>query len=253
MMINIYEGDCLNLLKTFSDKQYAMVMTSPPYNMNLRVRNNRYVSRQITEELTTKYVNENNEIIFSDNMNMDEYFEFHKQVLSELLRVSDYVFYNIQILTGNKPAVFKLMGHFANEIKEMVIWDKVNAEPAIQQGVLNSQYELILILSNLPNEAMKRQFKFANFKRGELKNVWQIKNKKKALNNTNHKATFPVELVEYVLDNFYNRNHFNDRPLLDPFAGIGTVGFVAKQKNIDCDLIELSSDYAGVMKDYLLD
>ena len=59
-----------------------MPVTSPPYNMNLRVRGGRYCSRQVVKELSTKYR------AYPDNLPMDEYFQFNCDVLDELLRVS---------------------------------------------------------------------------------------------------------------------------------------------------------------------
>lgn len=138
----LLQGDCLSIMKQLPDNKIDMVITSPPYNMNLRIRNGKYCSRQIVKELTTKYEN------FADNMPMDEYFEFNKRVVEELLRLSDTVFYNVQFLTGNKPALFKLIGHFADRLKEFIVWDKVNAQPAIGQGVVNSQFEVLLVFSN---------------------------------------------------------------------------------------------------------
>ena len=101
---HIYNESCLVTLKRIKDNLIDTVITSPPYNMNLRIRNGKYCSRQIVKELTTKYDN------FTDNLDIDEYNKFHSQVLSELLRVSKLVFYNIQLLTGNKRSVFKMIG-----------------------------------------------------------------------------------------------------------------------------------------------
>ena len=69
--------------------------------MNLRIRNGEYCSRQIVKELSTKYEN------FADNLDIDSYNKFHTEVVQELIRVSDLVFYNIQIVTGSKRSVLK--------------------------------------------------------------------------------------------------------------------------------------------------
>ena len=97
-MINLIHGDCLEEMKNIESGSIDMVLTSPPYNMNLRIRNGKYCSRQIVKEISTKYEN------FNDNLPMEDYFEFNKSVISECLRVSDLVFYNVQFLTENKPA-----------------------------------------------------------------------------------------------------------------------------------------------------
>ena len=83
---HIYNESCLVTLKRIKDNSIDTVITSPPYNMNLRIRNGKYCSRQIVKELTTKYDD------FADNLDINEYNKFHSQVLSELLRVSKLVF-----------------------------------------------------------------------------------------------------------------------------------------------------------------
>ncbi len=117
----ILNEDCLETLNRFTDNSIDIVVTSPPYNMNLRIRNGEYTSRQIVKEFSTKYFN------FTDNLPIDEYYEFHRKVLSELLRVSPLVFYNIQIVTGSKRAFFKLIGEFADNLKDIIVWDKSTA------------------------------------------------------------------------------------------------------------------------------
>jgi site-specific DNA-methyltransferase (adenine-specific)/modification methylase len=102
-------------------------------------------------------------VVFSDNLPMDDYYKFNKNVIDELLRVSNLVFYNVQFLTGNKPALFKLIGEYAEQIKEIIIWDKKVAQPAIGEGVMNSQFEVILVFSK--ESAISRKFDEAQFKR----------------------------------------------------------------------------------------
>ena len=51
----IYNEDCLDTLKRIPDNSIDLVITSPPYNMNLRIRNGKYCSRQIVKEFSTKY------------------------------------------------------------------------------------------------------------------------------------------------------------------------------------------------------
>jgi site-specific DNA-methyltransferase (adenine-specific) len=234
-MINLMQGDCLERIKEITDGSVDMVFTSPPYNMNLRIRNGKYCSRQIVKEISTKYTS------FDDNLPMEDYFKFNKNVLSECLRVSDLVFYNVQFLTGNKPALFRLIGEFHDKIKELIIWDKVNAQPAIGQGVMNSQFEVIIVLQN--SSPYSRSFKNCEFKRGELSNLWNIKRGKKY--SKDHGATFPVELAEKVIRNFSSP----DNVILDPFMGLGTTGVEAKNLGRSFIGIELDETYFNIAKD----
>ncbi len=97
----IFNENCLETLKRFEDNCIDIVVTSPPYNMNLRIRNGSYCSRQIVKEFSTKYEG------FDDNLPIDEFYELHSQIIRELLRVSGIIFYNIQIVTGSKRAFFQ--------------------------------------------------------------------------------------------------------------------------------------------------
>jgi len=227
--IELIQGDCLEKMKDIPDGSIDLAFTSPPYNMNLRIRNGAYCSRQIVKELSTKYEG------FDDNLSMEDYFNFNISVVSELLRVSDLVFYNVQFLTGNKRALYKLIGHFHDKIKEFIVWDKINAQPAIGEKVLNSRFEVILVFQNSHPES--RKFETARFARGTLQNLWQIKRSKKI--DKTHRATFPEELVELAIKNF----SLNEATILDPFMGTGTVGVVCKKTNRSFIGIELLPKY----------
>lgn len=230
----IYNESCLETLKKIPDNFIDLVITSPPYNMNLRIRKGEYCSRQIVKEISTKYEG------FSDNLPIEEYFEFHSKVLKELLRVSNLVFYVVQVVTGSKRALFKLIGEFNENLKDIIIWDKKTAEPAIQQQVLNRQSELILVFEN--DYPISRQFRSATFKRGTLNDIWQIdrnRNNKKKENEKSHGATFPETLVSRIIENFSKKGD----KIYDPFLGTGTTAVVAKK---------LKRKYIGseILKDY---
>ena len=235
----IYEEDCLSTLKKMKDDSVDVVITSPPYNMNLRIRNGKYCSRQIVKEISTKYTE------FSDNLPIDEYNEFHTNVLKELLRVSDLIFYNIQIVTGSKRSIFKMIGEFSENLKEIIVWDKGNGQPAMQQQVLNRRTELILVFEK--DYPISRQFrKRGKFKRGTLDDLWLIKRGKK-VGGENHGAVFPEELVSTILENFSKE----DDIIYDPFMGTGTTAVVAKQLNRKFIGSEISQRYIEIAEERL--
>lgn len=229
----IYNESCLETLKRIPNNFVDAVITSPPYNMNLRIRKGEYCSRQIVKELSTKYEG------FSDNIPIKEYNAFHTEVLKELLRVSNLVFYNVQIVTGSKRSIFKMIGDFNEKLKDIIVWDKKHAEPAIQSQVLNRRTELILVFEN--DYPISRQFRSAVFKRGTLSDIWQIgKNRKKKRNDSKtHGAAFPEELVTTILNNFTKAEDI----IYDPFLGTGTTAVVAKKLNRRFIGSEILKDY----------
>jgi site-specific DNA-methyltransferase (adenine-specific) len=235
-MLELYNGDCLEVMDTLIAKgvEASLMFTSPPYNMNLRIRNGTYCSRQIVKELTTKYQS------FDDNLPMEEYFQFNKDVISKALKLASTVFYNVQFLTGNKPALFKLIGYFHQQLKEVIIWDKVNAQPAIGEGVLNSQFEVLLVFSKV--SAISRKFNNANFGRGKLSNLWNIKRGRKI--HKSHGATFPLELAAKVVENFSAAGD----TIIDPFMGTGTTGVACNNLGRNFIGIEIDKAYFDVAK-----
>ena len=234
----IYNESCLETLKKIPDNFIDLVITSPPYNMNLRIRKGEYCSRQIVKEISTKYEG------FADNMPIDDYYEFHSEVLRELLRVSNLVFYVIQVVTGSKRSIFKMVGEFSDNLKDIIIWDKKYAEPAIQKQVMNRRTEFILVFEN--DYPISRQFRSAPFKRGSLNDIWQIdrnRNNGKSKDKS-HGATFPEKLVATIIENFSKKGD----KIYDPFLGTGTTAIVAKKMKRKFIGSEILKDYCKIAK-----
>lgn len=207
----IHNEDCLKTMSALGANSVDFVITSPPYNVNLRSqRNGRYFER--SSALVNKYGER-----YSDALPMDEYFRWQRRVVGELLRVTrGLVFYNVQVLSGNRSALMRLLGTYAGSIKELIIWDKKTAEPAVAERVLNSVFELIVVFDK--HHPQKRQFEFANFARGSMGNVIRIPKNTHNRHSAVHSAAFPPALVETLLDAFTQRGDL----VYDPFLGTGT-------------------------------
>jgi len=233
----IYNESCIETLKKISDNSIDLVITSPPYNMNLRIRNGQYCSRQIVKEFSSKYEG------FDDNIPIDEFYEFHLNVLKELIRTSSVIFYNIQIVTGSKRAFFKIIGELSDYLKDIIVWDKGYSQPAMASNVLNRRTELVLIFDS--KNAISRQFEVANFQRGTLEDIWNIKRGKKIVDS--HAAVFPEELVKTIIENFSNEGDL----VYDPFMGTGTTAVVAQKLNRNYIGSELTEKYFHVINERL--
>jgi len=215
-------GDCRDFLSDMESDSVDYTITSPPYNLG-------------TVKGKSKYQNTR------DNYTQGEYFEWSKSIIENLIRVTtNEVFYNIQMLTNNKVALMKLLGHFADNVKEVIIWDKKNGEPAIEKGVMNSVFEFIIVFSK--NNADKRKFYNAKF-HGTFDNI--LRHKKQSGNEIAelNSATFPNDLVRKLLLAFTNENDL----ILDPFTGSGTtaIGCIdEKRRFIGFELDKTIFDYA---------
>ena len=226
----IYNCDCLEGMKHIPNASIDLVVTSPPYNYNLRIHYGEYGGRSVNDH--NKYGK-----MFSDDLPMEEYFKWQCQCIDEMLRVSKgLVFYNIQMITGNKVALCKILGHYATKVKEVIIWDKKNAEPAIHEGVLNSQYEYIIVFDKA--DAIARQFKTFNAEKGTVTNIWQI-GKNTERNIENHGAMFPLTLPRKIIHLFTNEGD----TVLDPFMGSGTTAVACIKEKRHFIGFELNKDY----------
>jgi site-specific DNA-methyltransferase (adenine-specific) len=206
--------------------------------MNLRIMKGKYCSRQITKEFSTKYNG------FDDNLPIDEFYELHSKILSELIRVSKIVFYNIQIVTGSKRAFFKMIGEFSDNLKDIIVWDKGHGQPAMQSNVLNRRTELLLIFEDEAS-AISRMFKTCNFQRGTENDIWLIPRGERI---KGHGATFPEELVTKILLTF----GLEEDVVYDPFMGTGTTAVTCKKLKLDYIGSEISEEYIQIAKERLI-
>ena len=232
----IHHGCCLEYMKTLKTNSVDCIITSPPYNMNLRISGKKYISRQILKsEFTTKYNS------FTDNMPIEEFYQFHKSVLKECLRISPLVFYNISIVTGSKRAFFKLIGHFNEQLKDILYWNKTRAQPSMAEGVMNRQAEMFLILSK--ETGISRQFKDCIFQRGTFSDLINCP----PTRIKNHGATMPLEIVNIIIKNFVGPN----KKIFDPFMGSGTTAIASLQNNCEYGGCEIDPVYIKLQQERL--
>jgi site-specific DNA-methyltransferase (adenine-specific) len=211
---------------------FDSTITSPPYNLNTRVNQKRdFVSRQVVKnEFSTKYGD------YQDNLHPDEYYDLTSTILTECLGVSEKVFWNIQLATGNKTALFRMMAEYGDRLKEIVIWDKGTAQPAMNDQTFNSVFEFVFVFDN--HDPLVRQFNQAEFPRGTMDNVWRVP-RSKSVSKT-HKATYPIELVNKCL------SVHRSKRVLDPFMGSGTTLEAAKIRGIAAVGFEIDESYCEI-------
>ncbi len=216
-MNKMYNEHCLITLSKMQNKSIDLVVTSPPYNMRTRIRDGKYVTREKSEHFSKKYK------YFDDALPIDEFYNLHKNILTELLRVSKIICYNFQIVTGSKDAFFKIIGDFNIKIKDIIIWDKNTGQPAMHKNILNSVYEMILILED--DDRKGRMIQNAKFPRGKMNNIIRVKKGKKQ--NKINGAVFPEELIVELIQAFSNKGDL----IYDPFMGSGTTAVVCEKLN----------------------
>jgi len=208
--------------KLMNGEKADISFTSPPYNAGT-------TPTELKMNQKSKYEND------SDNKSKNDYLDFLHITTRPLLKHVEFVFVNIQSISGNKLALIEFLYKMRDKYADTIIWQKQNAQPAMANNVLNSQFEYIHIFSDKANRSIgTKEF------RGTISNVLemskQTKNKVK-----NHNATFPFEFAEYFVLNFCENS------VLDVFLGSGTTLIAAEKTNRKCYGMELDPKYCDVI------
>jgi DNA modification methylase len=218
-------GDCTvreNVERLMGGEKVDISFSSPPYN----VGNNAKLSPH--QENGAKYIDN------SDNKSDDDYLSFLTLYIVSALEFCEYVFMNVQSLANNKTVLIDLLYTNKDVYADTLIWDKVNAQPAMAENVLNSQFEYVHVFSNKANRSIG-----TSAFRGTLSNVVQIH--KRSSEVKEHNASFSVEFAEYFIKNFSTNTTY------DPFCGSGTTIIAAQNLSRRCYAMEISPAYCAVI------
>ena len=201
--MQLFNADCLEIMQNMPDNSVDYVLTSPPYN---RKRNDKYK-------------------LYNDQI--EDYFTFNKIVIEELLRISKkHIFYNIQTNFYNRDTVYKLIGYFNKDIREIIIWEKSNPMPAAGNSITNA-VEYFIVLGE---KSLKSNTTYT-------KNI--ITSSVNSKMPKNHKAVMKQEIADYFIEKFTKQKDI----ILDPFMGLGTTGISCIEQNREFVGIELIKEY----------
>ena len=216
--------DSDQVAKLMNGEKADITFSSPPYNVGKTPNGNEQ-----------KYLND------SDNKSNNEYLNLLDSYTTNALLFSDYLFSNIQSLSGNKIVLIEHLYNMKSVYADVMIWDKQTAEPAMQRRVLNSRFEYIYIFSNEAKRTVgKRDF------RGTIDNIFSLNSRQGKEYAKVHKATFPIALSSMFIENF------TESSIIDLFLGTGTTMVAAHQLKRKCYGMELDPKYCQVIIDRML-
>ena len=270
MQINkIYQGNCLEVLKTFPDKCIDMAITSPPYY----AMRDYGVDGQIGLESTfQEYINKLCDIfdevkrVLKDDgtcwVNIGDTYDGNKRGIDDS-KLSETAIQSCNNLIRKtqlqNKCLLQIPARFAIEmtnrgwiLRNEIIWCKPNVIPSSVKDRFSVDYEKLLFFSKSPKyifEQQKEPVKTTDINppRGSkdlmrnMRCVWNI--------NTQpfkgpHFATFPEKLVETPIKAGTKKGGI----VLDIFMGSGTTGVVAKKLGRNYIGIELNEKYVSMAK-----
>jgi len=216
--------DSDEVAKLMNGQKADITFSSPPYNVGKTPNGNEQ-----------KYLNDN------DNKTSNEYVELLDNYSKNALLFSDYLFSNIQSLSGNKIALIEHLYNLRSIYADVMIWDKQTAEPAMARKVLNSRFEYVYIFSNEAKRTIgKRDF------RGTIDNIFSLNSRQGKEYAKIHKATFPIQLPSLFIENF------TESSVIDLFCGTGSTMVAAHQLKRKCYGMELDPKYCQVIVDRMI-
>ena len=217
-------GDILDVLGRFPSGSIDLVITSPPYNLKNSTGNGMKDGRGgkwKNAQLVHGYADH------EDAMPHEEYVEWQRQCLAEMLRViPDHgaIFYNHKWRVQNGLLQDRQDIVHGFPVRQIIIWRRkggINFNP----GYFLPTYEVIYLIA-------KPNFKLAP-KANAHGDIWEFQQEM----NNDHPAPFPVALIDRIIAST------TAQIVLDPFMGSGTTAIAAIKNNIDYVGIELSSEY----------
>jgi len=223
-------GDSIDEMKKMPSESIDLVVTSPPYNLKNSSGNGMKDGRGgkwANASLINGYSH------YNDNMPHDEYAEWQRNCLNEMLRLikeDGAIFYNHKwrVQRGLIQDRQDIVKDFP--VRQIIIWRRkggINFNP----GYFLPTYEVIYLIA-------KPKFRLAK-KANAHGDVWEFKQEMK----NNHPAPFPVQLIDRIITST------NAEIILDPFMGSGTTAITALGNNRDFIGIDLSPDYCKMAKE----
>ena len=207
----LMQGDCLERMKEIPDGSVDMILTDPPYGMDLtpQRKNGKFKGVKIKNDDNLTWTN-----IFFD----------------ECFRVTPKNSVSMFFCNHHCVSEFIYSAKQAGyDIKNLVVWDKG------QFGMVGNWrpiHELILICS---------KGRFVT-KSNNLKTI--IKFKKVHHTKAMHPTEKPIDILEHLI----SEPDYNPKTILDPFMGSGSTGVAAKNLNRKFIGIELDEGYFNVAK-----
>lgn len=240
----LYHRDCEEIIKTIPDDSINLIVTSPPYNVDLG--NNKY--------------NKNPYSLYKDNKEHKEYINWLKEIFFNLypkLKKGGRICLNISDgKNGAVPTTSDVIQFMSEKYLNIahIIWNKQQTSNRAAWGSYlspscpsyPSPLEHILIFAKEDKSLQHKgesdltKEEFIEYAYG----LWTFKPETQA-KKIGHPAPFPEELPYRCI----KMNTYINDVVLDPFMGSGTTGIVCRKLNRKFIGIELDENYFNIAKE----
>ena len=206
-MIQLYNGDCLELMKNIPDGSVDLVLTDPPYGMDFQSHRRKEIYAKIKNDTSLEW--------------LDGYFEECSRILKDDTAIYCFCsWHNVDIFKQAFEKYFKL--------KNIIVWVKNNHGSGDLKASYAPKHEFILY-----GNKGRRTFY------GKRMEDVIFANKTK---NENHPTEKPIDLLEQFINNSTEKNAV----VFDGFMGSGSCGVACINTNRNFIGIELDKGYFDI-------
>lgn len=239
----LYNGKCEEVIPTLEDNSIDLIITSPPYNVDLG--NNKF--------------NKNPYDLYNDNKEYDEYISWLKSIFQKVyakMKRGGRIAINV-----GDPHNGRIISHvdisyfMVRDISYLpmanIIWEKSQISNRFSWGSYQSpscpsfpkSFEYIMVFAK---ETLKLQDKGETDLTGEEFKQWAFSRwditPETKMKKIGHPAVFPLEMPVRLIKMLSWKN----ATILDPFNGSGTTGIACKKYGRKYIGIELSPQYCEI-------
>ena len=233
MQVDLYNGDCLGIMKQLSDCSIDLIVTDCPY---------RIVSggcTNIPRKDEPKGIFDRRNTFTQKNAKSGKLFDNNdikfEQWLPDVYRVLKEDSHCYIMINGRNLKELQLQAEEVGFVfQQLIVWNKGNATP--NRYYLNA-CEFILML---------RKGKAKNINNMGTKNILSIPNIK---GGKSHPTEKPVELMSILIENSTDIGDV----VLDPFMGSGATGVASVNTNRQFIGVELDEQYFNIAQERIND
>lgn len=234
----VYEGDCLDTLRTLDRESLSLGFTSPPY------------FDAINYEGHVEKMKGETDWWEREEISYEEYAEFLCERFDELFRVTKPGRYNIVNLSpvisdeGRVPLPFHFVGWMEDQgwdFVKNIIWEKPVAVDRRSGVLMQHPYPGYYYPSIVSEYVLVFQKPGETATTIETDDMWNIR--PVAPNEVEHPAPFPKSLARKVIDVFSDEGD----TVIDIFGGSGQTYLAAQEANrefIGCEVLEEYVEYS---------
>ena len=222
--VTLHVGDSLDVMPALESESFDAVVTDPPYSSGGRTQ---AAARNVVSKSDSR---ESDEWFMGDNMGVDTYIRWMRQIARESLRV---------VIQGGHAYVFTDWRQFTNlttawesvgwSLRSVIVWDKAKGG-AMGSFWRNNHEWACVFTKGQPNPPAHRS----------CFNTWTGPKPQ----DGEHPTAKPVALMSYIVSAIPKQTG----RILEPFAGSGTTLVAAKENGFRSVGIERSKSYAEICR-----